>query len=85
MSISGTLRRYGGISIILGDGSVGRLAPGADYCRPHPLLCSAKLVVEIRSPAPVPGDRSPVWLFRRDADHGQDFPQTGEYTQAVVS
>ena len=86
MSISGTLRRHGRIFLIGGNNSVGGFAPGTDCCRPHPLLHGAQLAVETRLLASVPGDRPPLRLLRRHADHGQDFSQTGEHTvQAVVS
>ena len=74
MSISGTLRRYGRISVIIGYRSVGGLEPGADCRRSRPLLCSAQLAVESRPYSAVPGDRRPVRVLRSHADHGENFP-----------
>ena len=79
MSISGTVHRHG-THFSIGYSSMGGVEPGADFRRCRPMFRFAKLAMALRPPSFVPGDRRPVRLLRRDADHGQDFPETSEYT-----
>lgn len=83
MSISGTVHRHG-THFGIGYSSMGGVEPGADFRRSRPLLCFAKLAVALRSHTAVSGDRCPLRLLHRDADHGQDFPETSKCASEAV-
>jgi hypothetical protein len=83
MSISGTVHRHG-THFRLGDSSMGGVEPGADFHRSRPVLRFAKLVVALRPDTAVSGDRRPVRLLRRDADHGENLSEAGEYSSEAV-
>lgn len=84
MSISGTVHGHG-TYVKFSDSSMGGIEPGADFRRSRSVLRRAKLAVALRSYTPLFGDRCSLRLLRRDADHGQDFPQTSKYTLQAVA
>ena len=83
MSISGTVYRHEAFFNI-GHGSMGRIKPGTNFRRSHPLLRAAKLAVECRPHPAVPGERRPLRLLRGDAVNGKNFSETGEFSLRAV-
>ena len=85
MSISGTVHRHG-THFSIGYSSMGGVEPGADFRRSRPVLRFAKLAMALRSYTPVSGDRCSLRLLHRDADHGENFSEAGEYSsdEAVI-
>ena len=83
MSISGTVHRHE-THFSISYSSMGGVEPGADFRRSRPMFRFAQLAMALRPPSFVPGDRRPVRLFRRDADHGENFSEAVKYLSEAV-